>query len=385
MSTTFSIPVFPVRQKIGTFFTGVSSARDLLAICKFDFRRIHERGGRKEFLGIQRELKSARIKVIEKYIRTQDAVFPTSIVISVDEKCARLHEKAGYWQLELSEYVDPEDARLNIPQDSIATIIDGQHRLKSFENNLNLIFDLPVSIFIGIDDAIEATIFSTVNLAQTKVNKSLVYDLFSLDKDRSPEKTAHEIAVALDELENSPFKSRIKRLGTATEGRFGETLSQATVVKGILPYISRDPMMDRDIGKRLGFWPEGGEREFATRPFYYFFQKNEDERILANLMNFFGAVAERWPTAWASVDRGAMLNKTNGYNGLMRFFKNSYLNFATSPTVVSKSDFAQLLARSNLEDKDFNTTKFPPGSTGASKLYRELLESSGLKVSVTKL
>lgn len=206
------VDVFPVRQQIGTFYVGVTSAHDLLEICRFDFRRIHDRGGRKEFLGIQRELKDKRIKEISKYIRTKDAVFPTSVVISVDERCVALTEVDGRWTLELSAYEDTEDPRLNIPYDSIATIIDGQHRLKSFEGNGEIVFDLPVSIFIGIDDAVEATIFSTVNLAQTKVNKSLVYDLFSLDRDRSPEKTAHEIAVALDELEDSPFKGRIKGL-----------------------------------------------------------------------------------------------------------------------------------------------------------------------------
>jgi DGQHR domain-containing protein len=379
MTESLEIAVFPVQQQIGTFYTGVVAARKLIEICKFDFRRIHERGGRKEFLGIQRELKESRTKVIAKYIRTQNAVFPTSIVISVDERCAALEERHGYWLLKLSEYVDPVDDRINIPFGSLATIIDGQHRLKSFEDIRDIVFDLPVSIFIGIDDAIEATIFSTVNLAQTKVNRSLVYDLFSLDKDRSPEKTAHEIAVALDELEASPFRGRIKRLGSATEGRFGETLSQATVVKGILPYISKDPMTDRDIGKRFGFWPEGDAKSFSSRPFYTFFQRNEDELILANLMNFFLAVSEKWSDAWKWTGRGAVLNKTNGYNALMRFFRDCYLYRTDVPTVVSLEDFRKLLDRSNLSDEMFSTERYPPGSTGASNLYKDLVATTAIK------
>ena len=379
MSASLSIPVFPVQQQIGTFYTGVISANSLLEICKFDFRRIQERGGRKEFLGIQRELKKNRIKEIAKYIRSSDAVFPTSIVISVDEKCASLQQMNGYFILLLSSYVDPDDSRLNIPYDSIASIIDGQHRLKSFEGINDLIFDLPVSICVGIDDAVEATIFSTVNLAQTKVNRSLVYDLFSLDRTRSPEKTSHEIAVALDSLDNSPFKERIKRLGSATEGRFGETLSQATVVKGILPYISKDPLTDRDIGKRVGFWPEGNAHDFASRPFYPFFQKNEDEKILANLINFFSAISNRWPNAWRQTGKGAVLNKTNGYNALMRFFKDCYLYLTMEPKVLSEADFSRILERSNLVEEDFTTEKYPPGSSGASKLYKELVESTRVK------
>lgn len=378
MNQSLIIPVFPVRQKIGIFYTGVVSATKLLEICKFDFRRIQDRGGRKEFLGIQREIKPKRIRDIAKYIGTSDAVFPTSIVISVDERCASLVELNGCWQLELSAFVDPEDGRINIPFDSIASIIDGQHRLKSFEGMDDLVFDLPVSIFVGVDDAIEATIFSTVNLAQTKVNRSLVYDLFSLDRTRSPEKTAHDIAVALDGLAESPFKDRIKRLGSATQGRFGETLSQATVVKGILPYISKDPLTDRDIGKRIGFWPDASSSDFATRPLYVFFQKDQDEKILANVMNFFTAVSKRWPMAWERTGQGAVLNKTNGYNALMRFFKKAYLYSTSTPDVVTENEFARILNKSSLEDDDFNTVRYVPGSSGASKLYKELMETTSI-------
>jgi len=378
MDSKLTLPVFRVRQPIGSFFVGVATAQSLLKICKFDFRRIHERGGRKEFLGIQRELKESRTKVISQYIRTVDAVFPTSVVLSIDERCAQIREVDGVEFLELAEYVDDTDSRLNIPFDSIATIIDGQHRLKSFEGIHDVEFDLPVSFFIGIDEAIEASIFSTVNLAQTKVNKSLVYDLFSLDKDRSPEKTAHEIAVALDELDASPLKNKIKRLGSATDGRFGETLSQATVVKGILPYISKDPMRDRDTGKRIGFGPEGDAKTFESRPFYPFFQRNEDEKILANLINYLSAAAEKWPDAWKSTGQGSVLNRTNGFNALMRFFRDSYLHCTTIPGVVSKAQFFAIFDESNLQDDSFNARNYPPGSTGASKLYKELKETTGV-------
>ena len=37
-----------------------------------------------------------------------------------------------------------------------------------------------ISIFIDLDPEYESYIFSTINQAQTKVNKSLVYDLYSL-------------------------------------------------------------------------------------------------------------------------------------------------------------------------------------------------------------
>jgi DGQHR domain-containing protein len=191
-----SINVIEVTQPIGTFFTGSVDAYALLEICKFDFRRIEERGGYKEFLGFQRKLDSKRVADIAKYIKTLDAVFPTAVVISVDDRCATLSDNGSSKQLTLRGYQDAENKDFSIDYNDIASIIDGQHRMKAFEEVKGLSFQMNIAVFVGVDDATKAEIFSTVNLAQTKVNSSLVYDLFSLQKKRSPEKTCHEIVIA---------------------------------------------------------------------------------------------------------------------------------------------------------------------------------------------
>jgi DGQHR domain-containing protein len=219
-------------------------------------------------------------------------------------------------------------------------------------------------------------IFSIVNLAQTKVNKSLVYDLFSLATTRSPEKTCHEIVVALDKMDESPFKNRIKRLGTATEGRFGETLSQATIVKGILPYITDDPLADRDRGKRFGFWDQSLTRDLSKRIFYEFFRRDEDAKILDNLLNYFSAIRARWPTAWERTGTGNIINRTNGFNGFVRFLRPAYLYVTTTPRVVSQQEFARIFAGVQLQDDDFNPQRFLPGTSGSTLLFHTLVEQS---------
>jgi DGQHR domain-containing protein len=349
-------------------------AQQLLEICQFDFRQIKENNGIKEFMGIQRKLRDDRVKEIRTYIGTDDASFPTSIVISVDERCASFAGEGDGQRLLLQPYQDPEDPEIVIPFRGLAKIIDGQHRLKAFEGTA-FNWQLSVNIFIGIEEGTQAMIFSKVNLAQTKVNKSIVYDLFSLDRDRSPEKTSHEIVVNLNTIPDSPFFQKVKRLGSATDGVFGETLSQATVVKGILPYITKDPLTDRDIGRRIGVWPDRGQEDFEKRIFYPFFQRREDHKILAILINFFSAISEQWPDAWAFTGKGAVLSKTNGFNGAIRFLRDAYHHLTNKPTVPSKEDFAGLLAGSPLQDADFNVERFPAGSSGAAALYRELAKT----------
>lgn len=375
------IPVFSVRQPIGDFYVGVIRADELLRICRFDYRRMQFKNEYADYLGIQRKLNAGRIEEIKDYVGTIDACFPTSIVISVDAKCATLIESEleGFKFLTVSEYTDAEAPQLSVPLDHVATIIDGQHRLKGIEDAKNTDFELSVSIFIGADAATEASIFSIVNLAQTKVNKSLTYDLFDYARTRSPEKTCHEVVVALDRLKESPFQNKIKRLGVATEGRFGETLSQATVVKGLLPYISKNPLVDRDAGKRYGFWEPALAADNAKRIFYEFFRRNEDVKILQNVINYFSAVAEQWPNAWKGSGKGNIINRTNGFNGFIRFLRPAYLHFTTEPAVVTQKDFKSLFAKTTLEDKDFNPTRFLPGSSGSTTLYRTLLQQTGVE------
>jgi len=377
-----SIAVTKVSQPIGEFYIGVMSRQTLVDICEFDVRRLVERESYTDFLGIQREVNEKRVKDIVKYLGTMDATFPTAIILSVRAECAELTDSAKsrpdaeqprYASLKLSNF-HHERREKRILFKEIAIVIDGQHRIEALRR-VQMNFDVNVAIFVGLDKATEAEIFSTVNLAQTKVNRSLVYDLFSYRDTRSPEKTCHETAVVLDRDTRSPFFKKIKRLGVATEGRFGETLSQATFVEGLIRHISQDPVTDRDAGRRLNILPSVSQSDFerfVLRPFY---KDNQDEKIVSTIWNYFDAVRERWPTAWDDDGRKFILNRTTGYLGLMRFFKEAYLEITTSPKkLISKEDFSTLFRMSTLKDTDFTTEVFIPGSSGQAELAKRLRE-----------
>ena len=150
--------------------------------------RSNEKREIERYLGIQRPLNKARAREIRNYIlNNRDATFPTSVILAVDEKCAEYDEEAG--KLSLYPYDAMDENSKSIPYHKIAKILDGQHRIAGFFEGdgdtrrfeFDKEFKVNVSIFIGIDLPEQAKIFATVNLAQTKVNKSLVYDLEDLD------------------------------------------------------------------------------------------------------------------------------------------------------------------------------------------------------------
>src|SRR5713226_6873465 len=84
----FTIPVLPVKQPIGEFFLGVMDSKVVCEITEFDVRRLLKERDFETYLGIQRRLNPKRVKEIEQYVRTVDATFPTSIILSVTGDCA---------------------------------------------------------------------------------------------------------------------------------------------------------------------------------------------------------------------------------------------------------------------------------------------------------
>lgn len=374
---SFSIPVLSIQQPIGRFFVGVIDAKRLCEITEFDVRRLLREREFETYLGIQRPLDTKRVKEIQAFVETVDACFPAGVILSVNANCAIYDEVNG--RLVLHNYFDSETPEKTILYRSIAKVLDGQHRIEGLKNFSRGEFQMSVSIFIDIDVAEEGYIFSTVNLAQTKVNRSLAVDLYDLAKARSPQKFCHNVAVTLDQEPNSPFHHRIKRLGVATEGRFNETLTQATILDMLMPYISKDPLKDRDLYLR-GHIPERASAEESKKLlFRNMFVDEQDLAIVDVIWNYFSAVRSRWPQAWSSQARGAMLNKTNGFRALMRFLRPVYLELVQKiGEVPSESQFAGVFLGVDMTDDQFNVDKFVPGTSGESNLFKALREASRL-------
>ncbi len=373
-----------VSQPIGIFYIASISYRDLIDISYVDTRRIREEESNDHeidtLLGIQRRLSGTRETALKQYVNTYDACFPTSVILSIPESCVTIDEATG--ELVLSSYVDEEEPENNIPFSEIASVLDGQHRIAGLQGykNENQRFDINVSIFLELDSATEAYIFSVVNQAQTKVNKSLVYDLYSLATSRSPQRLCHQIAVTMNDEDGSPFRNKIKRLGSALQSNEKVAITQAAFVEAMLKHISHPhalAVQDRDRYMK-GKKPKFEEKQLKRMVFRQMMIEEQDAPLTAIIWNYFSAIRERWPIAWASTDQGIMLSKTNGFMAFMRFLKDIYLNKNRLNEVVRKEEFLSILKSIDMDDKDFNVGNYQPGSSGEGQLYRDLKEKSGI-------
>lgn len=373
-----------VSQPIGEFYCSVLKAKDLHDISFSDVRRLEKEQtseGFDTYLGIQRELTPARVKKINEYISAVDATFPNSIIIAIDGR-----------------YISLEDGKLcikyhNDQKGKVAKILDGQHRLAGFENTdfcytsvsgERKDFELLVTVFVEADLHTQAQVFTMVNQNQTKVNKSLVYDLESLALARSPTKTGHQIASLLNSKKGSPFYKRIKRLGFKTEGVNSEVLTQAAFVDNLVKLISKRPSVDRDIllGRKKNFLglkdktlPDLEYEDFKRLPFRKNFVSGDDAVIAANVHNYFSAVNDRWPNSWRFDNRDSVLNKTIGFIALMRFFRDIYNKSVASGEfsygdTLSKESYFSVLKSIAVDDDYFSG--FEAVSKTAGIVYKAL-------------
>lgn len=367
------VPALRIRQPIGDIYLAAVDHSLLQKITYFDVRRVlRDQRDVEAYLGIQRPLNESRVRDLEKYVNFVDATFPTAVILAIDEsECVEYDEEK---QILTLSNVRRGNEKPDIAISNLCRVIDGQHRIAGLEKFSGKEFDVMTAIFVGIDISDQAYIFATVNLEQTKVRKSLAFDLFELARTRSPYKTCHNVAIGLDRVKESPFFERIKRLGTATPGRERETITQSTFVDSLVKYISPEPKVDRDLllrGEKLQLANSDMLKRYCFRNLFI---RGDDVAIGRIVQNYFDAVRTIWPKAWDDFSEGSMLNKTNGFRALMSVLGRIYIRVASPGDVVATSKFAEIFKQSTLKDSDFSTERYKPGTSGEAKLRNDLIE-----------
>lgn len=341
-------------QPIGTFY--MCSIKATLLLKMVEVKRRSE-----DPTGVQRDLSNKRTKEIADYCSDPDAVFPTPIVVSV-------------YQLNGIK-IDSVQKKIVFPDNCIiGDVIDGQHRLwgisKSADANL---FDLPVVFMFGLNTEEKAYIFATINSNQTKVNPSLIYDLFDIASTRSPQKTVHQIARAFHSEPDSPFFNRLKMLGRKEPTQESATLSQGTFCKSILRLITRTPDEDaRDLKNQRKL------QEDQDLPLRHLFIKGSDNLIAKILHNCFSALKKVFPQEWDS-PHDNILWKTTGFNGIILSLS-TIIRKGFKGNDLSQSFFEKCfyLFKTHLADRSIRLDKenFGGGGEQVQRKFANLLLSS---------
>ncbi|MBY5933727.1 DGQHR domain-containing protein [Tateyamaria omphalii] len=218
--------------------------------------------------GIQRKRDEKRTKRIQEFVqygypygdlkenqRTLDKVtlrkpgwLPTAIVVNILEPgdqrkgkqasqnlTAQVVEGSGHCEILL-----PDLSRFSHDDVRPFEVIDGQHRLWAFEEEMDGQYELPVVAFHGLDIAWQAYLFWSINVSPKRINPSHAFDLYPLLRNQTwleqtgdltvyREARAQEITEWLYKHPDSAWKNRINMLGESGAGR----VSQAAFVRSL--------------------------------------------------------------------------------------------------------------------------------------------------------
>ena len=344
---------FPVSQNGQDFIIGKAPIGEVLKYTRYTERLIiaydeDEKPIYNEH--VQRKVDSSRTRQIANFLlNDKEAIFPTNIVLNIPVNIIECQdEKDGIISLTLvdnvAEQIEKAKREGSDKADIFVTIIDGQHRIRGIEvaiedlaklisktNNQeeqktlktqldNLLrMELVVSFFIDKDLEFQAMTFSTINRTQRRVSQDLVYELFGLTSDDSPQKTALEVALALNAHPKSPFYRRIKLYGGTYTKDDSRPLSQAAMIKSIIKGICSS-VQSAEIEryqKRKAFKNTNSSKSL---PFRQFYAENRDDLISDCMFYFFNSIRKELGQYW-NYDGQAkpqnILQSTVGYEALM--------------------------------------------------------------------
>jgi DNA phosphorothioation-associated DGQHR protein 1 len=409
MKTGKSFSAIRVLQPLGEFYLTAMPAEFLLKVCFSHRHTRHDADdtGKVKDEGHQRRLDSKRLSDISRYLQTQDAALPGTIILAAnctpdgtildpDDETDTVKRR---WSVEPKDGEDLEVVSLQIPsEEKLAAVVDGQHRLWGFENLPDELkkMPLPCAVFLDLPTPQQAAIFATINFNQKPVSKSQSYELFGYNLEEepeeswSPDKLAVFFARKLNVDSDSPFRDHIKV--AAQDDRVLDEISQkrqkewsvstATIVEGILSLISKNPKQDRDELHRFPLgWrkrshlkdqsPSRGEPPFRK----LYLAEDRDIVIYKTLINFFNAANEIF---WAPLksDSKSLIRKTAGVQALFRVLK-ELLPDQLGTGQLQQATWSTILT--SAEKLDFSNPVFESSGRGRARIQDAILVSIGRK------
>jgi DGQHR domain-containing protein len=324
-----AFPCFQVCQKGETFFMTKMPIGFLAEKVNFHFRSPYQDGSidmlrseayvqkmrtklgiktSEEAEGIQRRTDVRRIDEIKEFAENAEGiVFPTPIVLAFN-----LFNSSNYTS---AFNFEEASGQITFSGQAEFTIIDGQHRLAGLVaamDNLGSDFEMPVTLIINADLSVATQLFIDINGNQRKVNKSVIYDLYSnIDKPETDEIYKYvSVVKALNEREKSPLYQMIKRLGVGSG-----TISQSFLVEYIQNAYG-------ELNK-VGLLPQ---------------EQTSSQQIYSDVYIFFTFIKKIFKSKWSnngSNVANSQLVKTNGIGALLISLPKIWEKIECSPSDLS--------------------------------------------------
>jgi DNA phosphorothioation-associated DGQHR protein 1 len=378
-----------VSQPLCDFYITSFNANELL---KFTFsEELQYKDDQGKLHGNQRKIDRSRLKEIGRYIDSVEMSFPNSIILAVNynEEGLLIDDEKLRWDI---ENIEGNLYKIIIPTDNkLAAIIDGQHRLKGFEddyltNKARLKVDLPCSIFFDLPNSYQAFLFATINGNQKRVDKSLALEQFGFNVAEEPQHTwtPEKLAVYFTRqlnFKNSPLNGHIKIAPKITKELRNEmslhekdwTISTATIVDGILGLITSNAKRDRVEMAQENIWGKRTRnmaKKFSDKsPLRNLYLDKEDDLIYEVIISFLQAAKQ---TVWANYDPKSYIFKTVGIQALFDLLKRILLQKFTKEV----GDFVNFLVPAT--GYDFSNSSVQASGIGRKDIRNTLLLSSGL-------
>lgn len=350
-----------VRQPFGDFYITSIPATKLVDIC-FSFPAVY---GSDSLTGIQRGINEERVEKIKKFCLTENAMFPSSVILSVNYLKTGMIAEKDRWYIQQDTLYVPEKLEM-------ASIVDGQHRIEGIKKaiesgELKGDFDIVCSLYFELPAPEQAELFSTINFNQQKVDKSLAYQLFGYDLDSkdstywAPDTLAIYISRLLEKEKDSPFKGKI-RFGMAKEEpqdlivkandkdkeKSEWEISTSTIVEGVCKLISTDPTKDRYfLHKKRVIKAKRNVliENKSNAPLRDFYLSYKDGQLYDLIVDYFSFISKN---IW-SQDELSFMHKTIGVQALFDLLRDIVIEIKK---VKKEVDFESILPYLNRISND---------------------------------
>jgi DGQHR domain-containing protein len=219
------VRAFTLKQKSTMLYSFTMSALKLKRLCYV------EASTRDNKRGLQRVTEPSRLKEIGEYVNSGSvAVLPNNIIVNLKPEVRVVADADG------------TTATIEFPssEGEYAFVVDGQHRLFSFDDEYRRLPDEQpfefsvVALHNATDEAVGAT-FVAINVNQKPVNRDLLTQMKAilglLDDD--VEKTSIELIHLLDEEPTSPLLNRVLRY-PREKGKWIKVNQLQPVISGLL-------------------------------------------------------------------------------------------------------------------------------------------------------